>query len=244
MTIHQLKQAAENFFVEPYEFTVIGNSTGYSGSQMAQVIDAQGQIWCVRLWVDESIETLRFMHRVLQHSVAQGVCGLPHLVQNETGDSLIAIDNCWAEAQSWIPGAPLHKLTKASSVERTPNTGYAATADERRQIATSLAAFHASTTNLPILGTPPPALAASWETPTAYVATALMENENARTRKLRLTSEKEALIYMWQTQLLQLAEALESQVTKTFTGSTTVVVCHGDLWPDHTYFQDAQFSGF
>ncbi len=103
MTIHQLRQAAENFFVEPYEFTAIGNSTGYSGSQMAQVIDAQGQIWCVRLWVDESIETLRFMHRVLQHSVAQGVCGLPHLVQNETGDSLIAIDSCWAEAQSWIP---------------------------------------------------------------------------------------------------------------------------------------------
>mgnify|MGYP001258250545 CR=1 FL=1 len=71
-----------------------------------------------------------------------------------------------------------------------------------------------------------------------------MENENARTRNLRLTSGKEALINMWQTQLLQLAEALESQVTKTFIGSTTSVVCHGDLWPDHTYFQDAQFSGF
>lgn len=173
MTIHQLRQAAGNFFVAPYEFTALGDSTGYSGSQMAQVVDAQDQIWCVRLWVDESVEMLRFMHCVLQHSVAQGVYGLPRLAQNSARASLIAVDNDWAEAQSWIPGAPLHKLTNASSTERTPNTGYAATADERRQITTALAFFHASTTDLQIQKVPPPELPYSWATPMAYVTTAL-----------------------------------------------------------------------
>lgn len=50
---------------------------------------------------------------------------------------------------------------------------------------------------------------------------------------------------VWQTQLRQLAKALEPRIMKTLiTGSTTSVVCHGDLWPDHTYFQANQFTGF
>ena len=84
----------------------------------------------------------------LQHSYANGCQTVPRLAAASTDSTLIRVSNGWAEAQSWIPGAPLNQAISPFLNGRKPNTGYRCSVKAHQQIATALAIFHASTADL------------------------------------------------------------------------------------------------
>lgn len=247
MFIGQLQRAAALFFNQPYTFTAIGSSPGYSGSHLAQVIDAKGGVWCVRLWRDEPLEALRFIHRVLLESNANGCESVPRLAKTCEGETLVTVDLHWTEAQSWIDGAPLHRPLQSLSTERTPNTGYNVSPVVRRKIATELAIFHASTAGLEShnpLGLD--AISQLW-----LPALQIVENnlprlqQRHREQKHLWAADAQTTLGSWFSMLPPLALSLQRRLTAVkLPLPLAATACHCDLWPDHVYFTGDQFSGF
>ncbi len=247
MSIGQLQRAAALFFNHPYTFTAIGSSSGYSGSHLAQVIDAKGTVWCVRLWRDEPLEALRFIHRALLESNANGCESVPRLAKTREGETLVAVEMHWAEAQSWIDGAPLHRPLQSLSTERTPNTGYNVSLVARQQIATALATFHASTAGLqPHNLLELDAISHLWLPTLRTVDDSLPRLQHRyRGQKHLWSADAQATVDSWFSMLTPLALALQKRLASLKLSLTlTATACHCDLWPDHVYFVDDQFSGF
>lgn len=236
MVSDPLIEAATYFFAEPYRIELIGDSSGYSNSRFAQVTDQQGQVWCLRGWADSTVEQMRFIHQVLVHSRTHGFAGLPHLAYAKTGESLLLLDNVWFEAQEWLTGGPLYQLETPATKQRMPNTAWNFTVAERQPVVAALAAFHASTATLQPL-VKGPSLSSQ--------ILSLLEQVPAETVYTGSIKADQTLVDQWVSLLAAMGNGLRTSITADRKEAENgAIICHGDLWPAHVYFNNGVFCGF
>lgn len=65
MTNDLLYEAATHFFDDPYQISIVGDSSGYSNGRLAHVTDKRGQWWCLRTLAQFTL----FM------AIVSGACG-------------------------------------------------------------------------------------------------------------------------------------------------------------------------
>lgn len=241
MRSDRLYEAANYFFDAPYHLTLIGSSSGYSDSRLARITDSRGQRWCLRQWVDITEDQIRFIHDVLMQSRAHGFAGVPRLAHAETGESLLLLEDAWFDAQEWLAGGPAYGLGMQDTNQRTPNTAWNFTPEERRAVVIALAAFHASTETLQ------PRLRQQHIAEHIMSMLQQMPTQQQLALEARRVTDSPAnkmLISQWVDLLPRLTTYLHGQVTANTLIQGASVICHGDLWPDHVYFVVGSFSGF
>ena len=240
MADERLYEAAGFFFNGPYQIQVMGRSSGYSNSHLARVTDQWGQLWCLRQWTDTTEERMRFIHHVLTHSRAQGFTGVPQLAHTRSGETLLLLGNAWFEAQEWIAGAPAYQLADDTN-QRTPNTAWHFTGEERRAVASALADFHASTETLSPLARKHSCCAAV----ASVLQQAQIQQQGASAiRPASRSLEDKAVIRLWFDLLPVVTTHLQRITDHISTLEQEGIVCHNDLWPAHVYFADRSFRGF
>jgi Ser/Thr protein kinase RdoA (MazF antagonist) len=235
-------RVAARFFSKAYTVTALGISSGYSGSRFALVQDATGGKWCLRRWPREMSEArLQFIHRTLLHSHSNGFAGVPALQRTLGSMTFIRRKEYLYDVQAWMPGKPLGK--KQTFGNSIPNVG--CHLDEKRLIhlASVLATFHLSITGLR-------PLEAAEVMPLAQRFTRLKEEfETFRDRVttgIHQADHKQSLLVgKWLERLprlLSLAGTLI--VAHPQAAQSTSTLCHGDLWPQHVFFDRGRFIGF
>lgn len=142
----ELQEAARRFFREPYNFFASGSSSGFSGSAFA-CVEARGKSWCLRRW-PSSFEKrrLRFIHRVLLHSRANGFAGVPALATTDEGETVLDLGGRFFDAQEWLTGEPLSGRPVWD--EPMPNVVRPLEPRTLASLAAAVARFHRSTARL------------------------------------------------------------------------------------------------
>jgi Ser/Thr protein kinase RdoA (MazF antagonist) len=150
-TIDQdLRRAAAAFFSGPYSCTLLGTSSGFSGSTFARVETNDGA-WCLRRWpLETAPATLSLVHAVLRHSRSRGFRGVPCVAATAAGETVVSLDDFSFDAQEWVAGAALTASTSGASP--VPNPVCPLSSETLVQVAVALADFHRSTSDL----SPPP----------------------------------------------------------------------------------------
>jgi Ser/Thr protein kinase RdoA (MazF antagonist) len=241
--ISNLKEAASLFFTEPYAFSWLGGSSGFSTSHFARVIDRSGATWCLRQWpVSFDERRLHFIHQVLTHSHAHGFSGVPRLAVTASGKTLCRLNGSLIDAQEWLEGVPSGPQHKR--VEPIPNMVYSLAPLQLTQLAAALASFHLST-DLLLQGE-----GAEYLPLVHYLAELITETQAHHERLITKitaqarTDEAHAIALRWLTlipEALELAQAvLDSEPEGAYAVNT---LCHGDLWPPHVYFVGGEFRG-
>ena len=239
-----LREAARRFFPRQHTVSVVGRSSGFSGSVFARV-EASGASWCLRRWPwGFGEERLRFVHRVLVEGRAGGFSGLPDLAENEAGETALVLADGLYDAQEWLAGEPLCGANAMGSGGPTPNVVAAVSRAQIASLATSLARFHLSAAHL----SPEPA------DPTSPLSTRLArlaEVAQARHEPLlsavqaRAEGEERRVALRWLELLWRAADAA-SEAREIFPEGSGrgYTVCHGDLWPAHVHVDGDAFVGF
>lgn len=235
-----LREAARRFFGRHFVST-LGIPPGLSGSVLARV-ESSGKSWCLRRWpAGFEGERLRFVHRVILEGRAGGFAGLPDLARAENGETLLALADGLYDAQEWLAGGP---LAGTGSGEPVPNVAVSVSSARLAIIAAALARFHLSTFHLP----PEPAnqadpLPARLARPAA--ASGSRHGPLLSAVRLRAEGPERSVALRW---LELLPEAVEA--ARGAGGDLPErphhrrVLCHGDLWPAHVYFEGDAFVGF
>ena len=233
-----LHRAAASFFSGKYSFTVLGGSSGYSPSQFAQIQDASGGKWCLRRWPVGMSETrLRFIHDALLYSYSNGFTGVPALRRTLDGNSYIRREAHLYEVQAWMQGMPLGQRRPFGA--SMPNAVAHVEWKRLRDLVKALAAFHSSTAEFTVPG--------DAVIPIAHQFVRLKQNfetfhEQIRRNEVRTNHE---VIRQWLDRLpylLSLADTLIAAHPQAAQSAATL--CHGDLWPQHVFFNRGRFSGF
>jgi Ser/Thr protein kinase RdoA (MazF antagonist) len=239
-----LREAALRFFPSQHAVSFVGGSPGFSGSVLARV-EASGKSWCLRRWPQGfGDERLRFVHRVLLNSRAKGFAGLPALLKTEDGETVLALAHGLYDAQEWLAGEPLSKVTAIGPGEPTPNTVASISSARIADLATALARFHLSTIHL----SPEPAnLATPLPTRLARLVAAAEPRHEPLLSAVQAHAEggghRVALRWL---ELLPVAAEAARRACGTFAESPGCgyALCHGDLWPAHVHFDGDAFVGF
>lgn len=235
-----LVEVARRFFPAAHRCIPLGASTGFSGSHFARV-EFGDRAWCLRRWPRGfAVDRLRFIHRVLHRSRAQGFRGVPDLAAVD-GETILERDDALYDAQQWLPGAPLDGSPTWAGA--TPNVVFSLPPAQLAALAAALARFHTSTAG--VVAAPASArplldeLAGIADALPARCATLTAADEGA------MESAERAVAMRWLA-LLPRAVALAKRVLRSDPASARAVttVCHGDLWAQHVYVVGHRFSGF
>jgi Ser/Thr protein kinase RdoA (MazF antagonist) len=185
---------------------------------------------------------MRFIHQVLIHSRTHGFVGLPRLACTQTGETLLSHNGVWFEAQEWLTGGPRYQLQMSVVNERIPNTAWNFTTAERQAVTTALATFHASTATLQSASTK-----SSLHTQMLAIAEQGQSQAPAAVAICHAgsSSEDPMLVARWRSLLPIMMNVLQARLTASWEERDDGnVICHGDLWPDHVYFNSGAFRGF
>jgi Ser/Thr protein kinase RdoA (MazF antagonist) len=236
-----LRAAAGAFFAVPYTCIPLGASSGFSGSAFARVETKDGT-WCLRRWPAEIVPaTLSFMHTVLRHNRSRGFSGVPGVAETATGETVACLGDIAFDAQEWISGASL--APTADEALPVPNPVCQLLPEQLVQVATALADFHGSTSDL---SPPPSARRPSLATRIATMGRALERQRVTIEAWLDVepSDELRDLAHAW---LRLMPSAIEHAIA----GSAPLaplpvagVAVHGDLWAPHVFFAGPSFSGF
>jgi Ser/Thr protein kinase RdoA (MazF antagonist) len=236
-----LLQAARSFFGNCC-LDVLGNSTGYSGSTFARV-EASTGTWLLRQWPSEFEEgRLRFMHRALLESRSRGFWGVPKLAKTKDGDALVRVAGRLYDAQEWTKGQPLS--SQRSGEGPVPNVAVRVPPRRLLALAQAVARFHASTARLHPEG--------NYEVdPLTGRLRKLIDATEGSLQDLQAgvrhcaDGAQRATATRWLDLLPKaLLTAHEASLRLPPNEKGARVLCHGDLWPAHTYFQGEDFVGF
>jgi hypothetical protein len=236
-----LREAANLFFPGHHVIAELGLSPGSSGSIFARV-DASGKSWCLRRWPPGfEVARLRFIHLALQRSRAGGFSGVPDLARTREGESILLLEDGLYDAQEWSIGEP---ISPAVSERPMPNVVVALPSAGMASLATAVACFHRSAMRFS------PEFA-SFANPLSARLALLREDaricQDALPKRVRLGAEgrERRLALRWLDALPQLIEAA-SVAFETFAEEQAdgYTLNHGDLWPNHAYFDGNVFAGF
>jgi hypothetical protein len=140
-----LLKAAWLFFAECCD-SVLEESPGYSGSVFAGV-ESSGERWLLRQWpTGFDAGRLRFVHRVLIQSRAEGFEGVPKLARTDSGQTIVESAGSLYDAQELLPGRPLSAQCPGSGP--LPNVAVHLAPRRLVALAEALARFHHSTSRL------------------------------------------------------------------------------------------------
>ena len=235
-----LLEAARPFFGDG-RLDVLGNTPGYSGSVCARVETSSGT-WLLRRWPSEFEEgRLRFVHRALLESHSRGFWGVPRLAKTADGDTVVRIAGRLYDAQEWTAGQ--HLSSRRSGEGPVPNVVVRVSAGRLLALAEAVAHFHVSTASLRPEGD--------------YEADSL-------TRRLgKLVDATEGSLEGLRAGVRHRANGAHRRTASRLLGllpralrtacdaalrlpseEGSQVLCHGDLWPAHTFFRGDDFVGF
>jgi Ser/Thr protein kinase RdoA (MazF antagonist) len=230
MIDQDLRRAAAAFFSGPYSCTLLGTSSGFSGSTFARVETNDGP-WCLRRWpLETAPATLSCIHAVLRHSRSRGFRGVPRVAATAAGETVVCLDDFSFDAQEWVTGAALAASTSGASP--VPNSVFPLSPESLVQVAAALADFHRSTSDL----SPPPIA----RRPSLAQRLTAVGHDLERQR---------LAIEAWAgaepgDELRELARAAALPAASANLSEGTGAFVHGDLWAPHVFFSEASFSGF
>lgn len=229
--------AAARFFV--VEGCAPEEAPGYSGSAFARV-ESSGRLWLLRRWpAGFDAARLRFVHRVLIESRAAGFEGVPRLARTDEGQAIVEIAGHLYDAQELLPGRPLSARQPGSGP--VPNAAVRLPPGRLVALAETLAGFHRSTSHLRserAIDHLPERLRG--------LAVEVDARREAWLEGVRERAGVEAeIVRRWLGLLPRaLSAALEVSEKRFGCGRSAYVLCHGDLWPAHVYFDGDAFVGF
>lgn len=233
-------KAGNRFFPRRDAFSVLGESSGFSGSSFARV-EASGTSWCLRRWPDGFKEQrLRFIHKTLLHSRANGFSGVPTLARTDEGNTVLEINGHLFDAQEWLAGKPLSRSSLWQGA--VPNVVRPLPASQFENLVYALALFHSSVTDLRLQHTGGRG-ALSWHLRKASEDAKVREDlrivDGARTRR-----ESSRVARLWLELLPRAAELAEESLRRhPEAANDASTLCHGDLWASHIYFLRSSFVG-
>lgn len=236
-----LRDAALRFFPDIERFTLLGGSSGYSGSAFGRV-EARGASWCVRRRpAGFGAARLRAIHRALAHSRAHGFRGVPTLARTGAGETALAASRRLYDAQGWIAGEPLSGSPAGTGP--TPNAVTPLPAARLAALAGALASFHRSTMDL----SPGPG---DLEMPLARRLAGMREELRASEDGLATAvgawaeGEERTLALRWLELLPRAMDLAEATIgDHPDAARDTSTLCHGDLWAPHVFFAGPAFAG-
>ena len=242
MSTPDLRGAARHFFREPHYFSASGGSSGLSGSSFARV-DVRDTSWCLRAWpADFRKGRLRFIHRALLRSRAEGFSGVPALAVTNEGDTVLDLGGRLFDAQEWLASQPLSGRTVWE--RPMPNVVQSLQPGMLVSLTASVARFHNSTTGLR-------AEREDEQGPLLLRLTEVAREVEARCGVLlacvraRAEDDDRRIALRW-LELLPAAVALAEATLRErpVCASGVSTVCHGDLWATHVHFDGTTFVGF
>lgn len=238
-----LREAARVFFPGECAVAILGGSSGYSGSAFARV-EALGRFWCLRGWpLPFEREHLRFVHRVLLEIRAGGFRGVPDLASTTAGETVAEVSGRLYDAQEWMAGSPLSPASGWTG-KPMPNLAVWPSPRRLRTLTHALARLHCAGARL--AGRPerePNRLSQRLDTLASEAEQCVRHLVPAV--RARDANEDREVASRW-LELLPVALAAASEALDGLSDENrgTRVVCHGDLWPAHVWFDREAFVGF
>jgi Ser/Thr protein kinase RdoA (MazF antagonist) len=183
---------------------------------------------------------LRLIHRMLLRCRESGFAGVPALAKTEGSDTIVELGGRLYDAQEWLAGEPLSGENPGGGP--TPNVVVFLSPTRLANLANGLACFHRSTAHLSPERkddvSPLPARLGE-----------LVEATGTRHRVLVSDVQRRAdggdIAMRWLELLPRaLSAACEASENLSEEIANSRVLCHGDLWPAHTYFDGDAFVGF
>jgi hypothetical protein len=234
-------EAARHFFGECH-LSVPVASPGYSGSSFARV-ESSGGRWLLRRWPGGfDAGQLGFAHRALVESRVGGFEGVPRLASTDDGQTILELSGRLYDAQEYLPGQSLFGRYPAS--RPVPNVAVHLPCDRLRTKAEAVARFHRSTLHLPPdtdreIARLPERLG-GLATEMKLCPEALLDGA----RELVGGKERATALRWLEVVPHTLAVAREASEKPAGGRGAARVLCHGDLWPAHVYFDGDDFVGF
>jgi Ser/Thr protein kinase RdoA (MazF antagonist) len=237
-----LRDAARHFFREPHCFSASGGSSGLSGSSFARV-DVRDTSWCLRAWPADFREgRLRFIHRALLRSRADGFSSVPPLALTNEGDTVLDLDGRLFDAQEWLTGQPLSGRPVWD--RPMPNVVQSLQPRMLASLTAATARFHRSTTGFKAEGE-------DEKKPLLVQLTEVARDAEARREVLLTevrvrTEDGDRRVALRWLELLPaaIAPAETTLRDRPVCASSVSTVCHGDLWAPHVHFDGTTFVGF
>lgn len=233
-------EAARLFFGE-CRLSFLHASPGYSGSSFARV-ESSGVGWLLRRWpAGFDAGRLRFAHRALAESRAQGFEGVPRSASTHDGRTVLELAGRIYDAQEHLSGRPLSAQTPG--VGPVPNVAVRLPPGRLRDLAEAVARFHRSTLDLP---RDPDRKIASLSERLGKSAFEMGSCQEALLEGARERAGGEELetALRWLELLPRALLAVRGASEKPRDDRTAHVLCHGDLWPAHIFFDRNAFVGF
>lgn len=237
-----LEEVGALFFGGSGVITRLGGSSGMSGSVFARV-ESRGAVWCLRGWSPGlSPDRLRFVHRILLQSRAEGFDGVPALAETYDGDTAVEIGGRIFDVQEWLSGEPLSGR-RAWGIS-VPNVALKVEPAKLSALARATAAFHQSTEALrPDHQSETLTLRERLETHAARAVTEV----GPLYEVVRATSdgEEHGISSRWLQLLPEAIKSAEDTLKRYPSGAlATSTLCHGDLWAPHVNFSGPDFVGW
>ena len=185
---------------------------------------------------------MRFIHRALLRSRADGFSGVPALAVTNEGDTVLYLDGRLFEAQEWLTGRPLSGRPVWD--RPMPNVVQPLQPGILASLTAAVARFHHSTTGLKAEGEDENRQLLVQLTEVARDVQARREALLTEVRA-RAEDDDRRIALRW-LELLPAAIALaEATLQDRPVGARRVsTLCHGDLWAQHVHFDGANFVGF
>jgi Ser/Thr protein kinase RdoA (MazF antagonist) len=233
-------EAARLYFGE-CRVSVLHVSPGYSGSVFASV-ESSGKQWLLRRWpAGFDIGQLRFVHWALTESRAKGFEGVPRVARTDNGQTIVEFAGYLYDAQEHLSGKPLS--AQYPGVGPAPNVALRLRPGRLRNLAEGVARFHRSTLDLP--SDPDRQIAPLSERLSALAAELDQCHDTLLAGAREHAGGKERTTALRWLRLLPRALVAARQASDKLLGSRgAYVLCHGDLWPAHVYFDGRAFVGF
>ncbi len=239
---NSLSIAARRFFEEPHSFCWSGGSSGLSGSGFAQV-EAGDEVWCLRRWPEGfQEERLRFIHRGMSRSRANGFTGAPKLAKTAGGDTIVNLDGVLFEAQGWLAGETLSR--RSFRDEPLPNVVTPLPMGILSSLADATGHFHLATKTLAVESEDEKRTIRAHFDEVARDVKACRETLLANARS-RSADEERTIALRWLGLLPDALARAEAALRRNPTDALSAsVLCHGDLWSAHAHFEGERFVGF
>lgn len=212
-----------------------------SGSGFARV-ETDNKVWCLRRWPDGfPKERLRFIHRTMSRSRANGFTGVPNLARTFKEDTIADLDGVLFEAQEWLAGEPLSR--RSFRDEPLPNVVTPLPTGILSSLAEAAGRFHLTTKTLDVENEDEKRTMQSQFEEVARDVKAHREILLANVRSRSADEEKEISL-RWLRLIPNALALAEAALRKNPTGARNApVVCHGDLWASHVNFDRGDFVG-